>query len=308
MQIETLKVLLAIADNGSTRKAAEALCTSFQNVSRVLKQAEEEWGVQLFTRGSKGMTPTDDGAIALLTVREMMKLYEQMLEQFQYRKEDVDNRPDKKISGALTIVSSTMVNNAFLNDILLEFSMRYPRISVRTFEEDAYFVQDRADVRISLAPRLDSELVAFDDTVTPLLHDHIVLLVKKGSVYDHQSSISLKRVAELPLVILAKGHWEETAFGHIFQANHLMPSNASFIGSITGFQKYLDTGQYASLSTDIISRKMLSNNRHDLRIVNIRNRSVEITYCMAVRDREHLTDAERCFVEFVKDNFHMMGQ
>lgn len=296
-------MLLAIDDNGSTRKAAEALCTSFQNVSRVLKQAEEEWGVKLFSRGSKGMTPTEDGELALLTVRKMMELYDQMLEQFQYRKEDLDARPNKKISGNLTIVSSTMVNNAFLNDILLEFSMRYPRISVRTIEEDAYFVPDNNEAHISLAPRLNAELASLDDSVVPLLHDHVVLLVKRGSPYDTQSSISLKRVAELPLVILAKSRWEETVFGHILHANHLEPTNASFTSSITGFQKYLDTGQYVSLSTEIISRKMLSDNRRDLRMINIRNRSVEIIYCMAVRDRDHLNDAERCFIDYMKDTF-----
>ena len=305
LQLENLEVLLAIAENGSSRKAADALCTSFQNVSRVLKQAEEEWGVRLFTRGSKGMTPTPEGDLAIMTAREMLALYEQMLDQFSYRKEDADAKPDKKISGKLALTSSTMVNNAFLNDVLLEFSMQYPRINVILSEEDAYLVKSAHDANISLAPRINSEDPISGPGIIPLLKDHVVLLVKNGSDFDQQRSISLKRVAELPLVLVANSRWEETIFGHILHANKLDPQNATFTSSIIGFQKYLATGQYAGLSTDIISRKMLSDKRLDLKIVSIRNRSVEITYCMAIQNRDSLTDVERCFIDFMKDNFHI---
>lgn len=305
MQIETLEVLLAIAEHGSTRKAADALCTSFQNVSRILNQAEDEWDVQLFQRGSKGMTPTEDGILAIATIREMLRLYEQLLDQFQYRKEDDDNRPNEKISGRLTLTSSALVNNAFLNDVLLEFSMQHPRINVVLSEEDAYFVQESASSHITLAPRITNEMSTFGKNVVPLLKDHVVLLVKNGSPFDQQRSISLKRVAELPLVLIANHSWEKTVFGHILRANHLEPQNATFTSSITGFQKYLATGQYAGLSTDIISRKMLSNKRQDLKIIAIRNRSVEITYCLSIQDQDHLSDTERCFVDFIRDSFHI---
>lgn len=65
MQLEALQYLLAIEENGSTRKAAEQLNTSFQNVSRVLLQMEDEWNVQLFQRNSKGMIATEEGKIAI---------------------------------------------------------------------------------------------------------------------------------------------------------------------------------------------------------------------------------------------------
>lgn len=306
MQLENLEYLLAIADNGSSRKAADTLCTSFQNVSRVLLQIEEEWGVKLFQRGSKGMTPTEEGTLAIATIREMMRLYEQMLDQFRCRKENGQNNPNEKISGQLTITSSMMVNNAFLNDVLLEFSMQHPRINVVLFEEDAYFVQQESTTtRITLAPRITSEISPVTEGIVPLLRDHVVLLVKNGSPFDQQRSISLKRVSELPLVLVANHSWEKTAFGHILSANHLKPKNATFTSSIIGFQKYLATGQYAGLSTDIISRKMLSDKRLDFKIVAIRNRSVEITYCMSIQDPENLSTVEHCFIDFMKDNFHI---
>ncbi len=308
MQLETLEVLLAIAEHGSTRKAADALCTSFQNVSRVLKQAEDEWGVRLFQRGSKGMTPTEEGDLAITTAREMLRLYTDLLEQFQYRQESVTDQPNKKISGRLALTSSTMVNNAFLNDVLLEFSMQYPRISVNLFEEDAYFEQLDKGTNIILAPRISDELAGLDKNITPLLQDRIVLLVKEGSPFDQQASISLKRAAELPIVLVAHHHWEETLFGHFLSINHLKPKNTTFTSSIIGFQKYIASGQYAGLSTNIISRKLLSDKRFGFNIVAIRNHSVELTYCMAIKNPDQLTDTERCFVDFICDSFHLDNQ
>lgn len=305
MQLENLEVLLAIAQHGSTRKAADALCTSFQNVSRVLKQTEDEWNIKLFQRGSKGMTPTEEGDIAIVTAREMLALYNQMLDQFEYRRDDGRDKPNEKIAGKLTLTASTMVNNAFLNDVLLEFSMQYPRINVVLSEEDAYFVQEESATRITLAPRINSEDPLSGPGIIPLLKDHVVLLVKKDSPFDQQRSISLKRIASLPLVLIANSRWEETIFGHILRANKLEPENATFTSSIIGFQKYIATGQYAGLSTDIISRKLLSDKRIPYKTISIRNRSVEITYCMSIQDRANLTDTERCFVDFMKDNFHI---
>ena len=69
-------------------------------------------------------------------------------------------------------------------------------------------------------------------------------------------------------MLVANSRWDETIFGHILHANKLDPQNATFTSSIIGFQKYLATGQYAGLSTDIISRKMLSDKRLDLKIVS----------------------------------------
>ncbi|MEF2824447.1 MAG: LysR family transcriptional regulator, partial [Peptococcaceae bacterium] len=75
MQLENLEVLLAINKHGSLRKAADALLTSYQNVSRILRQIEEEFGVPLFVRSSTGMSPTDEGKLAVITARQMLNLY-----------------------------------------------------------------------------------------------------------------------------------------------------------------------------------------------------------------------------------------
>ena len=126
MQLETLRTLVAVEQFGSTRRASESLNTSYQNVSRVLMQAEEELGVALFVRTSKGMVPTEDGKLAIASAREMLRIYDGMLEQFQYRRESMAQEMNSRISGKLNLTSSIAVSNGFFNDLLLEFSGQYP--------------------------------------------------------------------------------------------------------------------------------------------------------------------------------------
>lgn len=305
MQLDTLKTIVAIADKGSLRKAADALCTSFQNTSRVLLQAEDEWNVQLFQRTSKGMIPTNEGQIALTTAREMLALYEKMLLQFQHSKTAPAEQPNDSIAGTLRLTSSIMVNNAFLNDLLLEFSMQYPRINVGLFEEDAYLIQNNATTHIALAPRINTDAPLSSDGIQPLLEDQVVLLVKSGSLFDQQQSISLKKIAELPLVLIAKQDWKKSIFGHIFKEGHIRPKNVTFTGSVIGFQKYIASGQYAGLSTEIISRKMLSDKRLDFNTITIRDHSAKLRYYMSTQHGDALTDTERCFINFMQESFHL---
>lgn len=53
MELRVINYYLTVAREGSITKAAEVLHVSQPNLSRQLKQLEEELGVTLFIRGNK---------------------------------------------------------------------------------------------------------------------------------------------------------------------------------------------------------------------------------------------------------------
>ena len=61
MELYQLKTFVAIAREGNLTRAAESVFTSAPAVSAQLKALEDELGVKLFERTSRGMTPTDAG-------------------------------------------------------------------------------------------------------------------------------------------------------------------------------------------------------------------------------------------------------
>ena len=62
MNILHMKYAVEVAKRGSLNKAAEALLCAQPNISRSIKELENDLGITLFRRSAKGMEPTPEGA------------------------------------------------------------------------------------------------------------------------------------------------------------------------------------------------------------------------------------------------------
>ena len=301
MQLETLRFLLALEQWGSTRKAADNLNTSYQNVSRVLHLAEEELGCQLFKRTSKGLLPTVDGHLALESAKKMLIIYDDMLDKFQKK----DTQKSSRLLGKLFLHSSIVVSNSFINDVLLEFSRQYPKVQIKVVEEDAYAPIGEQEGRLYFVPRTTWDIETALYPTTPLLKDKMTLLVKKDSVFNSQKTISLKKVMSLPLALITNDTWENSIFGRILLKQNLVPQNPLYISSIMGFQKYVGSGQYVGLSTEKLAHKLVSGQKSQLfQIIPIRDKSIDIYHCLVIREPDKLSALEERFVDFLKEYFH----
>jgi DNA-binding transcriptional LysR family regulator len=61
MNIQYLKYALEVAKQKSISKASRALYMGQPNLSRAIKELEDELGIVIFERNSKGIIPTPDG-------------------------------------------------------------------------------------------------------------------------------------------------------------------------------------------------------------------------------------------------------
>ena len=73
MRSEQLECFIAICQTGSINKAARVLNTSPQNVSKMLKQFEDEIGAVLVERSPKGILLTKDGLEVLEWAKQTME-------------------------------------------------------------------------------------------------------------------------------------------------------------------------------------------------------------------------------------------
>lgn len=69
MEVGQLRYIIAAAENGSFRRAAEALRVQQSSVSHAIRQLEDELGVSLFERRSTGAHLTDAGRCLLCEAR-----------------------------------------------------------------------------------------------------------------------------------------------------------------------------------------------------------------------------------------------
>ena len=76
MEIRTLQYFLTIAREESISGAAEYLHVTQPTLSRQMKELEEELGKQLFIRGKRRITLTDEGMILRKRAEEILGLVE----------------------------------------------------------------------------------------------------------------------------------------------------------------------------------------------------------------------------------------
>ena len=76
MTLQQMKYVLAIADEGSMNKAAERLFVSQPSLTSAVRELEKEAGIQIFVRGSRGVTVTAEGADFLMYVRQVCQQYD----------------------------------------------------------------------------------------------------------------------------------------------------------------------------------------------------------------------------------------
>ncbi len=82
MTLQQLNYVIAIAETGSFRRAAERLYIAQPSLTEAVRDLEKELGVILFNRSGKGATLTADGMNFLPYARSVMTQYESLLDAY----------------------------------------------------------------------------------------------------------------------------------------------------------------------------------------------------------------------------------
>ena len=83
IDVRLLRYFAVVAEEYNLRRAAQRLFMSQPPLSRHMKNLEEYLGVTLFTRHSKGLTLTNEGAKVLQTIQPLLNMQARVYEQLQ---------------------------------------------------------------------------------------------------------------------------------------------------------------------------------------------------------------------------------
>lgn len=126
MTTTELEIIIALAEEGNMRKAAERLFLSQPALSQRLQSIEKEWGTLLFIRSQKGLETTSAGEIVVAYAKETIVRKEETLEL-------IASMADK-VHGTLKIACASIVGQNWLPQVLKEYVNQYPdaKISLLT--------------------------------------------------------------------------------------------------------------------------------------------------------------------------------
>lgn len=202
--IETrlLHYFLAIAREQSITRAAQTLFISQSTLSRQMMDLEKQLGKQLFIRGKRKVTLTEDGVFLRNRAQEIMKLLENT--------ETALHADTQNLTGDIFISCGETVAMDTIAELMAEFHLQYPDVKLHTYSGDADAVMERidkglADMGLLLGPVRQEKYNYLN------LHQKDVygLLMPEECPLAAQKAINIDQLKSLPMILA-----EQTFFGH----------------------------------------------------------------------------------------------
>jgi LysR family nitrogen assimilation transcriptional regulator len=195
MTIRQLQYFLRIAELRSFSKAAAYLHVAQPALGLQIRKLEEELGVKLLTRHSRGVIPTDAG----LLLRDHAQIILRQMERARLSVADLAGPPRGRIP-----VGLTPTLNLILATQLVERCRRdYPHVSlaiVDAMSEDLmeWVESDRIDIALSYNPSAVQGLVC-----EPLLVEDLCLIapMNHGGFGAGRDTVTLAEIANLPMIL-----------------------------------------------------------------------------------------------------------
>lgn len=194
MDIRVMRYFLAIAREESITRAAELLHISQPPLSRQMKELEEELGKQLFIRGAKKITLTDEGVILRKRAEEMLELLDKTTAEIK--------SSNNEISGNICIGSGETDAFSLIAKAANDLQKNYPNITYSIFSGDAAHITER----------LDRGLLDFGLLVEPVdlqKYDYVELpardtwgvLMPEKCVLAEKNTVTAEDLWDKPLII-----------------------------------------------------------------------------------------------------------
>ena len=229
MEIRVLKYFLTVVREGGINRAAEALHITQPTLSRQLSQLEEEVGVQLFHRGSRKITLTDEGMLLRRRAEEILSLVDRTEKELAWQEE--------LIEGRIVIGCGELAAMQVLPEIIASFHQQYPLVSYDFFTANADLVKEQmdkglVDIGVLLEP-IDMEKFDF---IRLAGKERWVVLMRPDDPLAVQETVSAGDLEGLPLILPRRTNVRNELsnwLGDFFQSTKvLFTSNLSANGAL----------------------------------------------------------------------------
>lgn len=137
MELRVLQYFLAVTREQNILRAAESLNLSQPTLSRQIRDMEEELGKQLFIRGSRTITLTEEGMILRKRAEEIMELVK--------KAEDEIALAEVPIAGDITVGAGETDGLRVLVKAVQSLREQYPQVHFHVVSGDKYSVIENLD-------------------------------------------------------------------------------------------------------------------------------------------------------------------
>ncbi len=194
MEFRVLQYFLAVTREQSISGAAEALHLSQPTLSRQLKELEEELGKQLFLRGSRKITLTEEGMILRKRAEEITALMQMARDEIALTEES--------ISGDVYIGAGETEGVSYLARAARQLQEEYPLIRYHIASGDTIDVMESLDRGlIDFGLLFDEADAGKYQQLTLPVRDLYGLMLQRDNPLAEKPSIAPADLWEQPLIL-----------------------------------------------------------------------------------------------------------
>ena len=299
LRMRELHVFATVAKEGSMARAAQRLGITQPAVSKVVADLEYTLKVRLFDRGRRGVEPTIYG-------RALLRRGNAAFDELKQSVMDIDFLSDPA-SGELRIGCSEAIAVANLPPILLDFSRRYPRVSLSVIEVPppvrnltALYERTCDIILVRLETTASDHPLGDDANVEELFEDRIVAAVNKASRWARRRKLELADLVDTPWILTMKNTFNHACVMDAFQKQGLSMPPVILMSQLVPLRAYfLAQGDYiATFTTSILQ---FNAELYDLKELPIRlSDRRSIIAMVTLRERTLNPIAER-FIEHIRE-------
>ena len=211
MTSRNLQIFVTVAELGKMTEAARALYITQSSVSQAIASIEQEYGVVLFERLSRGLFLTDAGRELLSYARSYFSVKSDM-EEFL-----LGSVERQKIRVGATITVGTCV----ISPLLLHLKEQCGELNAQVLVEntralEGKLLKNEIDVALVEGKITNPELVT-----RHAIRDRLVLICPNGHRFCGRSSVAAHELADEPFILREKGSGTRTQFESEMANKHL---------------------------------------------------------------------------------------
>jgi len=279
VDIRQLRYFVAIADQQSMSLASEKLGVAQPSLSHHVMRVEEELGVRLLVRSTRGVTLTDSGRRLYGHAREILRSVEEAIA-------DVREQGADELAGPVSFAFPSSVSNVLTVPLAETVRNEYPKLTLRAMDAMSGHVQAwLADGAIDFGMLYDSN-AARELTLRPLLVEPLYLIAARdcwrGEVTANGvalDTVSLRECAAMGLILPHRAHGLRETVERLAQAQGVGLDVVLEMDSLSRIKTMVARGSgYSILAHAAVHEEL---DRGELILVPIREPSMRRTVYLA---------------------------
>lgn len=288
MDSRQLKYFVAVSDYGHFTKAAKALRIAQPALSIAIKKFEAQLGLQLFERGDKQISLTQEGKVlydhAVGILRQMKDAELAMNELIGLEK------------GEVRLGAPSMMGSYFFPEILMAFKHKYPNLKLTLVDAGTQSIRSmlmNGELDIGVIVNQD---VPDDLEVDPLICAEMVAVVGQEHPFANKESIRIEEFLSQELVMFKPGYFHREFVDEASKTHQITPQ-FSFETNLLPMILNIVKHEYAITAL----LKLVTDNESDVCAVSFTPK-VELDLALAWRKHGYQSIADKTFIEFIKES------